>query len=529
MSTTSHISPALRWMGWGIVSLTLAMLLRRVWLMELDSFEFDDAFMFIRYAEIILAGHGYTWNPGDPALYGNTSILYTYVIAGVKAIGGDWMSNSWVLVTASLSFALFFLLHLQQQLFRALQSPWLKDRLMIALLTLPLLVFPLIFGFQISTGMETTMSLFMHGVFIFAVWTYGRDTEPDNRNLTFAVLAAFILYYIRPDNALGIAGFPAILLLSQRKYGHLMKLGIGIAVLVGIDLFIKYQWFGDVLPLSYYTKQSGFTEGYTAKYFWNPVKYITQIIAYMMPYILLLFLFARKKHRYLLLAFLIPPMITFAYYFSFDQIMGFNARLYFPFIPYILIPGLFVLDDFLRSQNKASYFQASRMVGRYLFLLVFLVITVFSKYRFINMYENYAIRAGNKEAIAIPGLDERKYNREVSIRKISELLKEFPEDFVFAATEHGYISGDNPKTRILDLSGLHNRQIAYRGYEDELLREERPDLIWMPHQDLTVLHHAVRTGEYFQSDYEYIPDIYAFGCAVRKDSKYYEALMDRIK
>ena len=192
-------------MGWGVVALTLAMLLRRVWLMELDSFEFDDAFMFIRYAENILAGHGYTWNAGDPALYGNTSILYTYIIAGVKALGGNWMSNSWVLVSSALSFALFFLVHLQFRLYDVMRSAWLKDRLMIALVTLPLLVFPLIFGFQISTGMETTLSLFMHGVFLFAVWSYRSGQQPDNGKLVITVLTGFLLYYIRPDNALVIA------------------------------------------------------------------------------------------------------------------------------------------------------------------------------------------------------------------------------------------------------------------------------------------------------------------------------------
>jgi len=152
---------------------------------------------------------------------------------------------------------------------------------------------------------------------------------------------------------------------------------------------------------------------------------------------------------------------------------------------------------------------------------------VFTKYRWINRYETYAIKAGNKEAIVIDGLENRKFDREESIRIISNWLKDFPNDFVFGATEHGFISGDNPTKKIIDFSGLHNTYIARNGYDESVLVDSHPDFIWMPHQDLTVLHHSIRTGKYFQEQYEYIPDYFAFGCAIRKDSPYYNQLKEK--
>jgi hypothetical protein len=180
------------------------------------------------------------------------------------------------------------------------------------------------------------------------------------------------------------------------------------------------------------------------------------------------------------------------------------------------------------AYERKKNWDINMLFKKLLFLFLFLFLTVYSKYRFINMYEAYAIREGNKNAIAIPDLEKRKYNREVSISKLSELIKSFPSDLVFAATEHGFISGDNPETRIVDLSGLHNYSIAKHGFNEDILIAENPDLIWMPHQDLTVLHHEVRTSPYFLDNYEYITDVYAFGIAIRKDSKYYNQLKDSL-
>src|SRR5436309_1282910 len=42
---------------------------------------FDDAYMYIRYANNILKGYGYSWNPDGHATYGCTDIVFTFMVA----------------------------------------------------------------------------------------------------------------------------------------------------------------------------------------------------------------------------------------------------------------------------------------------------------------------------------------------------------------------------------------------------------------------------------------------------------------
>lgn len=524
------ISPTLRIFGWSIVAAALVVLLRRIRLMELDSFEFDDAFMFLRYAEHLIDGNGYTWNAGDAPIFGCTSILYTWVIAAVRFFFREARS-SLVLILPAAAFGLAFLAVMQAGLHTRMKNEVLRDRLVIALCTVPWLVFPLIFGFHISTGMETTLSLFLHAVFLFAVLRYSEGAERSWSALAAAVASAGLLYLARPDNALAAALFPAFWLAGKKQYRHLAFFAAGLALWIGVDSVVRMSVFGGVLPLSYYAKRSGFTEGYTARYFWNPVKYLTLFASYTLPFLLVIIAFFRSRHWKVLLPFLIPVVLTFLYFFTFDQIMGFDARLYFPFTPYLVLPAFLIADDVLMRgpEDRRALISPSTLVRKAGFLLIFLFFSTWSKYRFINMYERWAMEQGVQDAIEVPGLEARKYNREQSIRHISAWMSELPDDLVIAATEHGYLGGEHPDQRIFDLSGLQNPVIARAGYSDELLETEAPDFIWMPHQDLTVLHYEVRTGEYFRTRYEYIPNVYAFGCAVRKDSKYYDALKECIR
>jgi len=47
---------------------------------------FDDAYMFIRYANNFLDGHGISWNPDGVQTYGVTSILYLAITTMARSI-----------------------------------------------------------------------------------------------------------------------------------------------------------------------------------------------------------------------------------------------------------------------------------------------------------------------------------------------------------------------------------------------------------------------------------------------------------
>ena len=60
----------------------------------------DDAFIFFRYAENLLEGHGLLWNPGDEAVEGYSSFLYVVVLAALRATGAEFVQGAHVLNVA---------------------------------------------------------------------------------------------------------------------------------------------------------------------------------------------------------------------------------------------------------------------------------------------------------------------------------------------------------------------------------------------------------------------------------------------
>src|SRR5512138_4009826 len=46
--------------------------------------DFDDAYMYLRYADHLLAGHGVAWNAGEGPVFGVTRLLHLGVVAVLR-------------------------------------------------------------------------------------------------------------------------------------------------------------------------------------------------------------------------------------------------------------------------------------------------------------------------------------------------------------------------------------------------------------------------------------------------------------
>ena len=84
----------------GIAVVTALVALRLVLLARAAPTDFDDAYMYLRYADHLLTGQGLAWNPGEGSVYGVTSLLHLVVVGCVKAIGPS-LAPATVLQTAS--------------------------------------------------------------------------------------------------------------------------------------------------------------------------------------------------------------------------------------------------------------------------------------------------------------------------------------------------------------------------------------------------------------------------------------------
>src|SRR5262245_14662222 len=58
--------------------------------------DFDDAYMYLRYAHNLLRGHGISWNAGTP-VYGATSLLHLFVVSAVGRT--EWASAAAALLS----------------------------------------------------------------------------------------------------------------------------------------------------------------------------------------------------------------------------------------------------------------------------------------------------------------------------------------------------------------------------------------------------------------------------------------------
>lgn len=65
---------------------------------------FDDAYMFVRYADHLLQGFGHSWNIGEIAIYGSTSIFYVLQVAVIRALGFFNATETVVLLSSFQAF-----------------------------------------------------------------------------------------------------------------------------------------------------------------------------------------------------------------------------------------------------------------------------------------------------------------------------------------------------------------------------------------------------------------------------------------
>ena len=101
---------------------------------------------------------------------------------------------------------------------------------------------------------------------------------------------------------------------------------------------------------------------------------------------------------------------------------------------------------------------------------------------------------------------------------MDSLLSHLPSDVVLACSEYGYIGSQHPAVTIIDLVGLHDRQVARHGFSADLLFSRMPDIIWLPHSDYTYLTKEILGSKAFLVSYDYYPGAYDYGIAVLRNA-----------
>lgn len=489
-------------------------------LSRLHETQVDDAYMFLRYAKHWLSGNGFSWNVGDGPVYGTTSVLHLLMVTVVRGLTN--LSDTVVLTSTSYVSALASILVLPIigfVLFEHLRENWLP------LFVIPAtIVSPLFLAHSVS-GMDTALAVLTNSVFAGSAFYYSKYRSRSSFFLCLA--AAYLAYLTRPDSGLYCVLIPFLLIIADdiRQWKQaLIYVAVFFLIICG-DLFIKKLVFGDWVALSFFAKSSGFYRGYIGPWKWMAGYETLLFLRTSLPYIVLMTIFVSRRTFLQLAAILLPVFLTFCYFATVIQIMGYGARYYYPAIPFFVMGAYVASNDYMKyrlvAPLKKDVFLRLRITAALIMSIgLFLpqtekAVNYIWRDWFVGEAEIYQAKTHytTRSSEVLPNLGWW-----VSLREMNTLMQNLPPGIVLAASEYGYIGSNYPTTTIIDLVGLHDRYIAYNGFSESYVFSKKPDVIWFAHPDYTYIVSVMLDSPTFVENYDFYPNAYDYGLAVRRNT-----------
>ena len=518
-----------------VLSVLLLVLFLAWWMKHLlvrlhDPVNFDDSYMFYRYAVNIRRGLGVSWNLDGVHTYGQTAPLWGGVVLLLSYLP---FTQSHALILGSSLCSVGGLLAMAWAVARNAQGI-LREK---SLYALSLIAYPLarktIFGTNSVTGMETMLALLLSGVYVGLVMAWHRQKVRSG----VAGFCGLLLFLTRPEAAALVVLFPLALsfLSPPNQVSRLARLlGVFFAGVL-LDLGVCKLYFHTALPLSFYMKSGHGYEGYARN--WAPVTAASVALSAAAPYLGCIALFGRRQDWRLLLSFFVPGLVVLAYLCSVNQIMGGYSRYYIPYLPLLVVPALLVLD---RRTAEAGGDIRPRWslpsVVKHVVVAV-LVVVFFTGRWSSTMAQAADARMGKKLSAydpvlldvpartPLPRIPYSLLVGEVARRLVAPL----PPGATVAASEVGYLGAIAPQVNIIDIAGLNDTEIAVHGFTMESLLARRPDIIWMPHYDYTYQRGEMLTDPMLLRDYDLYAGAANYGLAIRKDGRAHDEIVRQMQ
>ena len=481
---------------------------------------FDDSYMFWRYAIHLREGLGLAWNPDGVQTYGLTSHLWV-----LATLPFTWLPahSGYVLPIASMLAGTLAFVAMGMGIAANSKSVILRDWPMAtAFVSLPLLINPF-FTFHLSTGMDTMLSFAAHAVIVLAVLGYLR--EPSLKRAAMVGAAAFAAVLTRPENGLVALGVSFFAFVWQRRFERwpdlagLVVLPIG---LIGLELIACHVVFGVPLPLSFYAKSLHIYAGFVNPE--NAVQNLFMALFMALPFVAVAFATGERRDVGFIAAFLVPVALTFVYLLTMRQVMGWIGRYYLPFLPYLMIPAMLLLDRRLAAASGLKPIFVR--IGITFAAVVAAAVVTWPVQRAL---EAAYMKAILPERIATPSLptianaDTKPPKRiwfDVIGQVADEIVAPLPRDAVIAASEVGYLGVAARGKVLIDLVGLNDTTIGRKGFSMDYLLARNPDLIWMPSDDYTGLIASIYSDPRLFQRYMVVRNAFNYGIAIRRDGPY---------
>ncbi len=236
------------WVGLGVIALVFLHQTLTYWQL-IGPAVIDDAFIPMRYARQLLAGHGLVYNPGE-AVEGYTSFAWTVLLAGVMALGLDPLPTAQLLGVGCGLVTLWASWRITARLLPD-EPRWLH------LLPPLFLATNRTFCIWAVEAMETKLfgALFALALLAWLRWGARRVRRVPVTGLLLAALAL-----TRPEGYLFALALASAALFEARRAGEQGELGYQAAafgLVCGAHLAFRLGFYGDLLPNTFYAKVAG--------------------------------------------------------------------------------------------------------------------------------------------------------------------------------------------------------------------------------------------------------------------------------
>ena len=446
--------------GLGILVVIVFILMLR----DVAAFGVDDSFIFFRYAENVANGHGFVFNPGEPAGEGFTSWMWLLMLALFHYIGMN-------IILVSKVIGIFF--HLMGGVLVFLLVLRTAGKRPVSKITAGILTAGFLLNYRLNahsvSGMETSLYIFLLVLLIYVTILALQSPAAQDRWWLMICLCVLGLFFLRPEGI--VAGGISLLALGIHQRKRLLKPMIWLYVFTGLIvplvLFISMKLFifGGPLPHSYYHKLIGENVyfNYSIRHFLSFIKtYGWLIAAAVFSMIHIVRAGKRQYNRYLFFYPAVLFLVMISIYLLFYPAMNYLHRFYIPYLPLLLVMIGPLLQFFLEKINRVRH-SIPRLSGTAI-LLVSLVL---------------GMNIGLESSMKNVRFWAKMVNPKIYRAKLGKIMSHLPPGVTVANTEMGVIPYYSGLTCI-DMAGLIDPVITHNGLSMEYLEERGVDLILFP-------------------------------------------------
>jgi arabinofuranosyltransferase len=463
------------------IYLTVAIVLLTLFAIK-NSFVQDDAFISFRYADNLVRYNNFSWNGNDIVkLEGYTNFLWTIIIAGCIKLGFDPVMSSMVI---GILFGIGTLLATYK-----IASLIFGD-FKYALLTVVLLGTNYSFSGYMTGGLETQLQTFL--LAMVAYFTFRAIQNNGTAISEFLAIGFFsalaILTRLDTPLIIGLLILPMLYFRFkaesqkgiQKTIVGLMLMAVPVLLIVGPWLYWKYQYYGDILPNSFYLKGKVFS----AEVIKNGVYYLfTFFSSYYLIVFVVLLAFQFKKA--ITNKFIVTMLIVLAGWLAYILKVGGDFMEFRFFVP--VLPMLMAVVVWSISQLEGK-------MTKYVCIAVLLFGTISHQVLFFDFHGTDSI----KKLHGIIYEEETNW-KGIGIR-LNELFSGVQDKVVIATSAAGaipYYSGLNT----IDMFGVNDKWIALNGdvtkhFKPGHHRSARLDYYFQTNVNLIIGHPEVRAAKW---------------------------------